>query len=188
MTEREFGFKAKSIIQAYYLGFEKKHIELTNIFVVWVSKVLQNNKALLATNEKDNFYFEVTYNGDKDEFYLDVYNKTKNFVISNEQVVTLDFKFDEESCITTFGFGEAINRLKACKKVARRGWNGPNQFVYYVPANRYYAQTEAAKSIANEDGTVPYNHYMALRTTQGTISTWVPSVTDCLADDWYEVN
>lgn len=81
-------------------------------------------------------------------------------------------------------FGEALKALKAGKKVARKGWNGKGQFVYYVPAGRYDALTDAAKSIAASDGKVTYNHYMALKTAQGAISTWVPSVTDCLAEDW----
>ena len=36
---------------------------------------------MLATNLRDGLYFEVTYNGDKHEAYVDVYLKQKNFVI-----------------------------------------------------------------------------------------------------------
>ena len=94
---------------------------------------------------------------------------------------------NEETDNTGHSFGWALYRLKEGKKVARTGWNGKGQFVYYVPAGRYKALTDAAKSIAEDDGKVSYNHYMALRTVQGAISTWVPSVTDCLAEDWVEV-
>jgi hypothetical protein len=46
-----------------------------NIFVVWISKVLQNNKALLSTTtDGDTRYYEITYNGDADEFYFDAYD------------------------------------------------------------------------------------------------------------------
>ena len=48
------------------------------IFVVWMSKVLQNNKAMISTTLKDGMYYEVTYNGDKNEFYLDAYKKFDN--------------------------------------------------------------------------------------------------------------
>ena len=84
-------------------------------------------------------------------------------------------------------FGEALEALKKGKKVARKGWNGKGQFVYYVPADRYVAKTEAAKEIAAEDGKVSYRAYLALRTAQGDIATWVPSISDCLAEDWHIV-
>ena len=88
--------------------------------------------------------------------------------------------------IEIFDFGEALKRMKQGKKVCRLGWNGKGQFVYYVPENRYVAQTDAAKSIAGEDGKVPYRAYLALKTTQGDVTTWVPSISDCLAEDWRE--
>jgi hypothetical protein len=52
-----------------------------NVFVVWNCKTLQNNKALLSTTAPDGMYYEVTYNGDKDEMYLDAYKKWENQVI-----------------------------------------------------------------------------------------------------------
>lgn len=50
----------------------------SDVYVVWICKVLQNNKALLATNHPDSLYFEVTYNGDKNEIYFDAYKKAEN--------------------------------------------------------------------------------------------------------------
>lgn len=87
----------------------------------------------------------------------------------------------------TFDFGEALRLLKQGKKLTRDGWNGKGQFVYYVPAESYVAMTDAAKSIAAEDGKVSYRAYLALKTVQGDIAVWVPSVSDCLAEDWREV-
>lgn len=52
-----------------------------DIYVVWGCKTLQNNKALLSTNKFDGLYFEITYNGDKEEAYVDVYSKTKNYAV-----------------------------------------------------------------------------------------------------------
>ena len=52
-----------------------------DVFVVWYCKTLQNNKALLSTRVPDGMYYEVTYNGDKHEMYLDAYKKWKNMCI-----------------------------------------------------------------------------------------------------------
>lgn len=79
MTNREFIKLAEDKVAHYtfdVLGCKQTAIE---IFVVWQVKVLQNNKALLATDVKgDQHYYEVTYNGDKKQLYLDVYDKQEN--------------------------------------------------------------------------------------------------------------
>lgn len=46
-----------------------------DIIIVWLSKTIQNNKALAITTLFDGFYYEITFNGDKDELYLDIYKK-----------------------------------------------------------------------------------------------------------------
>lgn len=54
-----------------------QNIEVSEMFVVWMVKVLQNNKALISAQSTDNYY-EVTYNGDKKELYVDEYIKNTN--------------------------------------------------------------------------------------------------------------
>lgn len=81
-------------------------------------------------------------------------------------------------------FGLAIEALKKGNRVARAGWNGKGQFVYLVPPAAYPVQTGAAKAYFGEGSMVPYNAYMAIKTVNDTVSTWVPSVNDCVADDW----
>lgn len=49
-----------------------------DVFVVWCCKTLQNNKALLSTTIPDGMYYELTYNGDKKQLYLDAYKKWEN--------------------------------------------------------------------------------------------------------------
>ena len=51
------------------------HIALDDVYLVWFCKVLQNWKALVSTVLPDGMYYEVTYNGDKKEVYLDAYKK-----------------------------------------------------------------------------------------------------------------
>ena len=81
-------------------------------------------------------------------------------------------------------FGLAIEALKFGKRVARAGWNGSGQFVYLVPAASYPAQTAIAKAYFGADAMVPYRAYLALKTAQGDVSTWAPSCSDALAEDW----
>lgn len=81
-------------------------------------------------------------------------------------------------------FGAALNALKAGARIARTGWNGKGMFVYLVPAASYPAQTGAAKAHFGDGSLVPYNAYLAIKNIDETVSTWVPSVNDVLADDW----
>lgn len=81
-------------------------------------------------------------------------------------------------------FGLAIESIKKNARISRKGWNGKGMFVYLVPANAYPAQTPVAKAHFGEDAMVPYNAYMAIKNVDNTVSTWVPSVNDVLAEDW----
>ena len=82
--------KAKQIVIDYY----NEHVEITDnkklteseVFVVWFSKTLQNWKALVSTTIFDGMYYEVTYNGDKKETYLDAYKKWENVCVKDEEV------------------------------------------------------------------------------------------------------
>lgn len=53
-------------------------ITTDDVFVVWYCKTLQNHKALLSTTVSDGMYYEITFNGDKSEAYLDAYKKWEN--------------------------------------------------------------------------------------------------------------
>jgi len=80
-------------------------------------------------------------------------------------------------------FGTAIEAAKRGYKVARSGWNGSNMFAYIVQADSYPAQNEAIKNCFVDD-MVPYSAYWALKTAQGYVTTWAPSGSDSLANDW----
>ena len=54
------------------------NVSINDIYVVWFCKTLQNWKALISTTLPDGMYYEVTYNGDKKEIYLDAYKKFEN--------------------------------------------------------------------------------------------------------------
>ena len=59
-------------------------VDDNDIFIVWYAKTLQNHKALLSSTVSDH-YFECTYNGDKNEMYVDVYRKQMQMVDSHLQ-------------------------------------------------------------------------------------------------------
>lgn len=75
MDEKEFAKICRKCVADYY-GWNDYTDD--DIYIVWLVKVLQNNKALLSTTMPDGMYFEVTYNGDKQEFYLDAYKRIDN--------------------------------------------------------------------------------------------------------------
>ncbi len=83
-----------------------------------------------------------------------------------------------------FCFGVALHEMKAGNRVARRGWNGADMFAFYVSAGVYPAKTEAIKGRFPDD-MVPYRAYMALKTAQNDVATWIPSGSDFLAEDWF---
>lgn len=80
--------KAKRLVVEYY----NSHVDITDgfkisenqVYIVWFSKTLQNWKALVSTTVPDGQYYEVTYNGDKKETYVDVYKKYDNVRVPDE--------------------------------------------------------------------------------------------------------
>lgn len=69
----------------WYNKNEPVAIDLSNVFIVWSCKTLQNYKALVSTTVSgDGIYAEYTFNGDKGELYEDVYRKLTNTCITQE--------------------------------------------------------------------------------------------------------
>ena len=60
---------------------DEKKITEDDVFIVWIVKALQNNKALASTTLFDGMYYELTYNGDKHEMYVDAYKKWENYCV-----------------------------------------------------------------------------------------------------------
>lgn len=72
----------KLLVKDYYNDIVEKTADFKitedNIYIVWSCKTLQNNKALVSTSVSDGMYYEITYNGDKDEVYFDAYKRWEN--------------------------------------------------------------------------------------------------------------
>lgn len=75
--------KALRIVRDYIL----KHLDKSDpepevdVYTVWKAKALQNWKYLISSTLFDGMYYELTYNGDRKEWYLDAYKKFENIVI-----------------------------------------------------------------------------------------------------------
>lgn len=71
-------------------------------------------------------------------------------------------------------FGEAVEHLKAGGVALREGWHGVDQFIFLVEG-------------ATVEGQV-FAPYIASNDALGTVSPWLPTAIDVLAEDWSIAN
>ena len=89
--------KALKIVKDYI----REHLDKSDpeahfyVFTVWKAKILQNWKYLISSTLYDGMYYELTYNGDKAEWYLDAYKKMENVV----------YNFDGDPVRGRYNFG-----------------------------------------------------------------------------------
>ena len=81
-------------------------------------------------------------------------------------------------------FGVAIEALKSGKKVARAGWNGKGMFLFLVPGSTFKVNRPPLLGIYSEGTDINYRPHIDLKGADGSISTWAPSGSDALAEDW----
>lgn len=83
-----------------------------------------------------------------------------------------------------FPFNDALIWLKRGKRLARRGWNGKNMFVYLINETTDIEFENEYDGFELDAKIQPY----FLLISADVANTWVPSVSDILANDWYDVN
>ena len=85
MNEKDFVELVKQTVANYanlHLDkTDKKRITEDDVYIVWMCKALQNSKALASTTLSDGMYYELTFNGNKCEMYVDAYKKWENFTV-----------------------------------------------------------------------------------------------------------
>ena len=85
MNEKDFVNLCKKTVAEYANKHTDKsdNVQITedDVFIVWMCKTLQNSKALVSTTLFDGMYYELTYNGNKQELYVDAYKKWENFAV-----------------------------------------------------------------------------------------------------------
>lgn len=99
---------------------------------------------------------------------------------------------DGENCTVlggkpSFNFDEALKYLKRGFRLTRKGWNGENLSVVYqkgypqgIPCNQQTAEAWGMK----EGELFKCEPYLQISTADGSHAMWVPSIRDCLAEDW----
>lgn len=85
MPEKDFVNLCKKTVARYANAHmdktDGKQITEDDVFIVWMCKTLQNSKAMVSTTLFDGMYYELTYNGNKKELYVDAYKKWENVCI-----------------------------------------------------------------------------------------------------------
>ena len=85
MNEKDFVALVKKTVADYAnQNLDKtdgKKITEDDVFIVWMCKTLQNSKAMASTTIFDGMYYELTFNGNKQELYVDAYKKWRNFTV-----------------------------------------------------------------------------------------------------------
>ena len=95
--------------------------------------------------------------------------------------------YEEAPQTTNLDFGQALQFLKAGKKVARAGWNGKGQWVCYMPSFVVEQPNERTKAHGINDA-FKCGGYCVLWNAQSVWQPgWVPSQGDLFANDWQVV-
>lgn len=87
LTNAETMIAAKWVVLDHLNSHRPAHIapyDLDDVYIVWWCKTLQNWKTLLSTDVVEGVYYEVTYNGDTHETYLDVYQRQQHSVLGGD--------------------------------------------------------------------------------------------------------
>lgn len=71
---------AISIVKQYLYDTYGVNTYDGDVFVVWKCKTIQNVKFIVGTNY-NNYFFELTLNGDANELYIDVYTKIDKVIM-----------------------------------------------------------------------------------------------------------
>lgn len=81
-------------------------------------------------------------------------------------------------------FSQALEYLKAGERVARRGWNGKDMFIFLVPGSSFKVNRPPLLGIYEEGTPIEYLPHIDMKTATGEIAVWTASQTDIMANDW----
>lgn len=85
-------------------------------------------------------------------------------------------------------WSDALRLIKRGKAVKRNGWNGKEQWIYFVPAKEFPVVAGSALTNSQPIGTMAaMDSFIAIRVKDGTSRPWLASQADQLSDDWAQV-
>lgn len=89
----------------------------------------------------------------------------------------------------TLSFGQAIEALKAGKRVSRSGWNGKGMYLWLLPAANVKAEwcrePHLKMQAEANGGSIECLGSIRMMTADRKVLTgWLASQTDILAEDW----
>lgn len=82
-------------------------------------------------------------------------------------------------------FGEALEELKEGEQMARKGWNGKNQYIELAQCISYIRPDG---TIVNANHDTIGNSAIVFVGTQGIQVGWLASQADMLSEDWTRVS
>ena len=107
--------------------------------------------------------------------------------IAAEDWIICESDYDFE-IIIGMRFGEAIRKLLLGHKLARRGWNGKDMFIYLQEGSTILPENANNKVLKQMSESIKINPHIDIKSADGSIGIgWTPSQQDIFADDWYIV-
>ena len=86
MTSYEFEVKCKNALIGILKEKYNEDFGIADLHLVWLARELQNYKCTIIDLGKNQRYYELTYNGDKDELYVDIYQKEHNVCLKGTEL------------------------------------------------------------------------------------------------------
>jgi hypothetical protein len=81
--------------------------------------------------------------------------------------------------------GDAIQAMENDgAMLARKGWNGKNMFLFYVPGSTFKVNRKPLLGIYPEGTEINYQPHIDMKTADNTIVPWLCSQSDLLAKDF----
>ena len=80
MTTYEFEVAAKNAVIAAVKEWYHEDYQIQDVYIFWMARILGFMKAILNDNGGNARMYEVTYNRERNEMYVDMYSKDKNVV------------------------------------------------------------------------------------------------------------
>lgn len=84
MTSHEFEVICKNELIKELKEKYNEDFKIEELHLVWYAKELQNHKCTICDLRSNQRYYECTYNGDKNELYVDIYDKKYNTKVESK--------------------------------------------------------------------------------------------------------